>query len=123
MTHCNLVHNFPMPQAIKKIVCKCCSGQGIEKCRDDSSMGLGTVKVILESYRDNNNLSTLAQWWTNFTSRLESWNQNTKTESCRRPWTVCTEQGTSASQMIVAKSFERVCERIAKFDEERAVEV
>ena len=58
MTHFNLVHKFiPMPQAMKiPDAKKSCSGQGMEKARDNPSMATGEnqerEKGFLEARRD-----------------------------------------------------------------------
>ena len=62
MNHCNLVHKFiPMPQVMKTSGCESCSGQGIEKARDNSSMALlekvkSKKEVIVEAQRDKKNV-------------------------------------------------------------------
>ena len=51
LTHKNLVHKFiPMPQAMIFPDAKGCRGQGIEKARDNSNMGLGKSQKQKKSY-------------------------------------------------------------------------
>ena len=102
MTHYNLVHKFiPMPRAMKIPDAKAAVDKDWKELEPNPSMEFGKSqekkKISLESQRDKIT-STLLHWWTQFTSKMRSWNQkywSTKAESCpvrhckRRLWSQC----------------------------------